>query len=370
MPMPTADLLYPLDTQSLSVALEPAQNIQHMLFLLSQADHVSGFDDWVYRTAAAMTPEERITNDVVMVGLHYIVTPRASFPSFPAFIENLAAEAPVVLRNRLLDNYIGKVQRAEGTDETFDYDEILADIHAFLAFLRRGFPAEYVLVDIERRAYTYLLDPPAMRQLIVEHFRSMWYKYLAIEWERVRPMLQKAVRAFEASDLSSMNRLEAAEYIIGRDVEGEHWFSMLSTAERVVFIPSAHVGPYTAKCRLDHSIGVIFGARQPENTLDFVPELSRAELLVRLNALADDTRLSILKLVADQGEQRSQDIMQLLDLSQSGTSRHLQQLTAAGFLNERRCNGAKCYHLNGHRIESTLRELDSYLSPVAAFSAA
>jgi DNA-binding transcriptional ArsR family regulator len=101
-----------------------------------------------------------------------------------------------------------------------------------------------------------------------------------------------------------------------------------------------------------------------------VPELSRAELLVRLGALADDTRLSILKLVADQGESRSQDIMQALDLSQSGASRHLQQLAAAGFLHERRCNGAKCYALNGDRIDATLQALGSFLTPVAAAAGA
>ncbi len=76
----------------------------------------------------------------------------------------------------------------------------------------------------------------------------------------------------------------------------------------------------------------------------------------------DDARLNILRLVVDTGEARSADIIQLLDMSQSAASRHLQQLTAAGFLHERRCNGAKCYHLNAARVDDTLLALASFLT--------
>jgi ArsR family transcriptional regulator len=108
-------------------------------------------------------------------------------------------------------------------------------------------------------------------------------------------------------------------------------------------------------------MGLVFGARLPEGALIDAPDLSRAEMLVRLNALADDTRLRILKLVADQGEQRSQDIMNRLELSQSASSRHLKQLSATGYLNERRCEGAKCYSLNPERLEDTLCAIRNFL---------
>jgi ArsR family transcriptional regulator len=91
------------------------------------------------------------------------------------------------------------------------------------------------------------------------------------------------------------------------------------------------------------------------------PDLSRAELLVRLNALADNNRLRILKLVSERGEQSSLDLIAALQLSQSTVSRHLKQLTATGYLAERRCNGAKCYTLNPKRIQATLQALSAYL---------
>lgn len=364
MPIANGDLLLPNDNApSLAVALEPAHNAQHSLLLLARADEVSGFDEWVYRTAAAMTPAERETNLLVMIGFHYAVQPRQSYPSFPVYLEHLATVRPTHLRDKVLDAYINIVRLNEGDtgDARPSHDAILADVNIFLAFLRRGF-GDHVIADIERQAYTYLLDPPALQQLIVGHLRAMWYKYLAVEWERVRPMLQKAVRAFDSVDLSGLERNAAAEYVLGQPLRDDKWCHKLDRAERITFVPSAHVGPYTARIEANGRLWILFGARQPQDAGEAAPELTRAELLVRLSALADDTRLSILRLVAEQGEVRSQDVMGLLDLSQSGASRHLQQLSAAGFLNERRCNGAKCYHLNGERVDDTLAALGAFLA--------
>ena len=364
MPIATNDLLLSDDpAPTLSVALEPAHNVQHSLLLLARADEVSGFDEWVYRTAATMTPEERDTNQLVMIGFHYAVQPRQSFASFPLYLEHLATVRPAYLRDKVLDAYVNIIRLNENDtgDARPTYDAILADVNIFLAFLRRGF-GEHVIPEIERQAYTYLLDPPALQQLIVGHLRAMWYKYLAVEWERVRPMLQKAVRAFDSVDLNRMERSAAAEYVLGQPLKDDKWCHKIDDAARVTFVPSAHVGPYTARIEPGGRLWILFGARQPQDAGEAAPELTRAELLVRLSALADDTRLSILRLVAEQGELRSQDVIGLLDLSQSGASRHLQQLSAAGFLNERRCNGAKCYHLNVERVDDTLAALGAYLA--------
>jgi DNA-binding transcriptional ArsR family regulator len=347
--------------------------VQHSLLLLARADEVSGFDEWVYRTAATMTPEERDTNQLVMIGFHYAVQPRQSFASFPLYLEHLATVRPAYLRDKVLDAYVNIIRLNENDtgDARPTYDAILADVNTFLAFLRRGF-GEHVIPEIERQAYTYLLDPPALQQLIVGHLRAMWYKYLAVEWERVRPMLQKAVRAFDSVDLNRLERSTAAEYVLGQPLKDDKWCHKIDDAARVTFVPSAHVGPYTARIEAGGRLWILFGARQPQDAGEAAPELTRAELLVRLSALADDTRLSILRLVAEQGELRSQDVIGLLDLSQSGASRHLQQLSAAGFLSERRCNGAKCYHLNGERVDNTLAALGAYLAqtePTAARAA-
>lgn len=368
MPVPTSELLFAETTDvGIAFSLEPAYNVQHSLLLLSKAEDVSGLNDWVYRTAAAMSPEEHDTNRLVMIGFYYATRPRTGYPSFPVYLEHLATVPPLTLRDKVLDAYTDLARDRLGLapGERPDYDAVLADVNSFLAFLRQGFDDDHIIVDLERRAYTYLIDPPALQQAIVGHMRSMWYKYLAVEWERVRPMLQKAVRAFEQLDYSGQSREAIVEQVIGRSLKEDCWEDGLATASRIVFVPSAHVGPYLARLSVGNQVWLLFGARQPEGLEELVPELSRAELLVRLSALSDDTRLSILRLVAEAGELRSQDIMQQLDLSQSAASRHLQQLTAAGFLVERRCNGAKCYRLSGERIDKTLSALGSYLAPRA-----
>ena len=56
------------------------------------------------------------------------------------------------------------------------------------------------------------------------------------------------------------------------------------------------------------------------------------------------------------------DIIKQLNLSQSAASRHLTQLSATGYLIERRCEGAKCYQLNFERVEATLHAIWTYLS--------
>jgi DNA-binding transcriptional ArsR family regulator len=234
-------------------------------------------------------------------------------------------------------------------------------VETFLIYLKQRFEFDHIDEAIESEAYTYLVNPPALQTILVSHLQHMWDNYLAAEWIRVEPMLRDAVAAFRQIDFSQMERLEAVEFITGQKPSHKSWERRLLESEQLVFVPSAHVGPYLGMFPRGDAIRIVFGARLPEGADLHAPDLSRAEILVRLSALADDTRLSILKLVADEGELRSQDIINRLDLSQSAASRHLTQLSATGYLIERRCNGAKCYHLNTERVENTLRAVSTFL---------
>jgi DNA-binding transcriptional ArsR family regulator len=66
-------------------------------------------------------------------------------------------------------------------------------------------------------------------------------------------------------------------------------------------------------------------------------------------------------MIAENGELRSQDIMVEVELSQPSVSRYLTQLTATGYLQERRVNGSKAYSLNRDRIEKTLKAVHKFL---------
>jgi DNA-binding transcriptional ArsR family regulator len=356
------------------VALEPAHNALNSLLLLARVDELSGLDTWVTRTAAALTPQQRHINHLVLIGVHFAVVPDRSFPSFPAYVDHLAALDPVILRNRVFNAYAQVFKKKEekccpppdptSKQVSIDIAPLLADVDVFLAFLKERFPIDHIDDEIESEAHQYLNDPPAMQALIVSHLRSMWEGLLSPEWDRIAPMLQTSVDAFQQLTISDRSRFEAIRLVLGRDSGNEEesfWKVALEHTERLVFVPSTHLGPYIGKFRSGDTLWVLFGARVPEGAQIHAPDLSRAEILVRLNALADDTRLRILKLISEGGELRSQEIMTQLALSQSAVSRHLKQLSATGYLNERRCEGAKCYALNPRRVEDTLRAISAFL---------
>lgn len=367
--MPGRDFIVLPDATPFAVALEPARSAIHSLLLLVGGAELSGVADWVTRTAAALTPQERELHELVMIGLHYAVVPQSSWPSFPAYLEHLANCDPVALRDKMMDVYarfppLGDEGFQGMSDEPLpvDLDAVLADVDTYLGFLRERFEEKIIDVDLETRAYSYAVDPPAMQALIVSHLRKMWETYLAPEWERAEPMLRDAVEAFRQVSWSEMSKPEAMEYVAGPAYDGAKCCQdSLQRAERIIFVPHPHVGPYLGTFFVNRTLWVLFGARLPAGVPFHAPDLSRAEILVRINALSDDNRLHILQLVAEEGEHRSQDIISGLGLSQSTVSRHLKQLSAIGYLSERRCNGAKCYQLDRDRIQNTLQAIETFL---------
>jgi ArsR family transcriptional regulator len=174
-------------------------------------------------------------------------------------------------------------------------------------------------------------------------------------------MLQESVEAYQKLTFSDMTPYEAIRAVTGRDMRGR-LDNKFDGADSVVFMPSAHIGPYVGHFREETALGISFGARLPRGAQIASSALSRSELLVRLNALADDTRLRILELLTQHDELCAQDIIEILGLSQSSVSRHLSQLTATGYLIERRREVSKCYSLNTDRVVDTLRALTNFLS--------
>jgi ArsR family transcriptional regulator len=369
MPTQTPDFISAPAETAIEIGLEPAHNGLYSLILLSRVDELSGLDDWVTRTASALTPEQQHTHRLVFLGLYYSLMPTRRFPSFTAYVDDLAAQPPVALRDRVLGAYARvpilseKARSWTPLDESIpmpDPTPLLASREAFIAYLRERFAPEHIDVAIESEAHALLNDPPAMQQLIVSHLRRMWADTLAAEWQRLTPMLQACVDAFKQIELDGRTILDTARLVLGRE-PNEYCKSALEQAEQVIFVPSGHLGPYHGHFKTGRVYWQLFGARLPAGAQTTSPELSRSELLSRLTAVADDTRLRILQLLAEQGEMCSPDIMRRLDLSQSAASRHLQLLSATGYLVERWREGAKCYSLNPERIDDTMRSLARFM---------
>jgi DNA-binding transcriptional ArsR family regulator len=340
--------------------LGPVFNVVNSLELLNEAEAFSGLDEWIYRVVAALPPERLHNNAVVFVGLNPEVhLLKGTWPSFPAWLDDLAASDPNELRDLDLDKLL------EQADESLDgelptSDQLLADRSQYLALVKSLFcdeeKGDYFDKAVHREAHALLNDPPAMQDLMVTHLREMWEDVLAAEWERNLPMLQESVAAFQTLDFAGMSCADVVRRVTGRELGGKcaKW---QEKASQIVFVPSAHLGPYVGWIGSGETIRLLFGARVPEGVASTLPELSRSELLMRLSALADETRLSILELLADEDVLSSQEIMERLDLSQSAASRHLRQLAATGYLSVERREGAKTFQLNRARVDDTFGAL-------------
>jgi DNA-binding transcriptional ArsR family regulator len=340
------------------VGLAPAKSAVHSLMLLTKTEKLSGLGDWVINTAHQLSPEEREQHYRVMIAFYHAIMPERRWSSFPVYLDYLRNTNPEKLRDKMLNAYF-KLDPHKAS-EKFTRETVMDSEENYVSFLKERFGEENVDEELEGWAYKYALDPPAMQELITSHLQRYWDDFLAAEWERTLPTLKKAVKAFQLVDFSHMDNLEAAEYITGQSLASD-WGDKCQNTENLYFAPSLHVGPYVGKFFEENLLGFFFGARLPDNASIHAPELSQAEIYVRLNALADETRLEILSHVGEKGESCSTEIIETLGMSQSATSRHLTQLTAAGFLSTRRLDGAKCYKLNKERIANTLDTVKSFL---------
>jgi DNA-binding transcriptional ArsR family regulator len=355
-------------TVTVDIGLEPVYNLLNDLLLLAGPDDRSGFSAWVKQASASLSPAESHFNRLVHKVLFHAIEPDAEqhWTSFPAYIDALAAEDPAALVERSLHWLCSDEFKAMNAP---DQETLLRNRQAYISFIEQIHAKKAAEGDKEitfeaayfEEAHRLFNNPPELQARLVSHLRFMWEQVLSPEWARVQPMLQESVDAFRQLDYSGMTALEAVRVVTGRDLSGiwDNW------PKHITFVPSAHIGPYVTRFDTgeEGTSYVIFGARLPEGARMVSPALSRSELLVRLNALADDTRLLILELLTKHDELCAQDVIEMLNLSQSAASRHLRQLTATGYLIERRREVAKCYSLNPQRVDDTLRALKRFLHP-------
>jgi DNA-binding transcriptional ArsR family regulator len=361
MPLPAA-IEQPVREQY-RVSLEPVRNAIASMMLLAKGNEMPGTGAWVAQIREKLTAEELFNLKLVIIGFFHAILPEKSWASFPDYLNDLEQRDPVALRDKMLAIY---AEICIACDEEVklagvNWDEVLSSPDAYVEFLIERFGDDMVEVDMETKAYEYVIDPPAMQRFIVEHLCWFWDEYLSQEWVRTEPLLRESVKAFQNVNLDNMGRLEMARYITGQDLQEEKWSHTLGNAEQVVFMPNPHIGPYVTRMYSGNTVTLVFGARLPEDATVRIPELDRADIVARMSALADDTRLRILQMIAENGELRSQDIMEDVGLSQPSVSRYLSQLTATGYLQERRVNGSKAYALNRDRIEKTLKAVHKFL---------
>ncbi len=359
MPVASNQVVQPREGQAIQVRLEPAQALFSDLFLLVNADKLSGLDPWVERTVQSLSQERLELNYQVLNGLYYALMPRRSYPDFQSYLEDLAAQDPQQWIDNLFGSYESMSKAGEATSQA-ERESLLADFDKYLDYLYERFHPKHIDVEVERKTHDWLSDPKRMQREVLEHLGFMWDEHLNSGWQNAMPLLEDSVRAFQQADWPEGTELEVAQWVTGQELQ--QWEQkMLEKADRVVFVPSTHVGPYLISLMPEATLWLVFGARVPQGASLQSAALSRSQLLMRINALADENRLYILQLLRENGELCAQEIIEAIELSQSSASRHLRQLSATGYVLERRRDSAKCYRLNPEQSSETVAALAEFL---------
>lgn len=342
--------------------VRPVPIMLHSLILSNYSDMYSGISDWLTQLPAKLTPEQRQQHAIFCLNAPEDLVFDHMNATFPQFIQFIAQMSDSQFYD-LTTNWM--LEKPYFTSK----EAILATPDAYIAFLTqvygdksdKGIEADTLLW---RSNYDYLTQPAKLRALMVDFMGYMWETHFATEWKRTEPLLLESANAYSQMSFREMDATSILEAVTGRDMRGKDYFDdELAKTTDMIFMPSPHMGPYISWISNPKNSAdiVLYGARLPRNTQFGNSALNRSELLVRLNALADETRLRMLEMLKQEGEICAQDFITALDLSQSSASRHLRQLTASGYVTERRRDVAKCYTLNRDRIKDTITALSQFL---------
>ncbi len=346
--------------------IRPVDILLNSIMILNQAEELSGLGEWVERTRQTLPPERQRFNQIMglalLSGFEY---DNEQLADFPAYLERVNAQDAVKARDKNLAMVLDKCCQIAGETIDIPLETLLHDKASYMGLIEEhmlpkweskghGFDASF-FAD----AHDLMQDAQVMKEAVISHLTYMWETHLRDDWGRNLPMLEACVSAFRQLNFGGQSTLEVIRQVTGRDMS-EYWPKM-EQMSHVTFVPTAHIGPYIAHYHHEDTTYIFFGARMPQGMEAQSPALGRSELLVRLSALADDTRLTILELLTHQEELCAQDIINQLNLSQSSASRHLRQLTATGYLVERRRDVAKCYSLSWERIDDTLDAIRHFL---------
>lgn len=231
--------------------------------------------------------------------------------------------------------------------------------------MRKAYSLDRLDETLLLEVYGLLQDPAALHQRITTHLRTLWTEHLATEWERSSRNLQSMTYLLNKCTWPTTSAQDAIRAFLRRPIP-DAISAQLVGVEQVVFVPSPHVHLHAERFGSPNTIWIFALANFWTLPLRTEP-IQRTEVLSPLTALADETRLHILELLASHQELFAQELISKLEVSQPTVSRHLKQLRSANLISEQRGNDAnKSYQLNPEAIERLFHTLTQLLSPTNA----
>ncbi|MDF1515705.1 MAG: metalloregulator ArsR/SmtB family transcription factor, partial [Anaerolineae bacterium] len=218
--------------------------------------------------------------------------------------------------------------------------------------------SEKMSPDTVDRLLDIVQKPAELKTLYLSVVTRFWELFYRQEYERCRTLAERSLE-YHRTRTYSTDLISVFTDVTGRRFPKDR--EEFEDVERIIFIPSCHVGPYVMfiVCQDEqHALMIHYNCR-PTGTPEQreVPPIH--DLFPPLKALADETRLQILSLL-DGKELYAQEIVDQLDISQSAVSRHLQLMVTGGILDVRKQDSMKYFSINEENLAALINNLQRF----------
>ncbi len=204
--------------------------------------------------------------------------------------------------------------------------------------------------EARERVRALLKNPRNLREFAVSTLTTLWEEHVRAEYVPHVSELAEAASVF-GSLPSSIHPADLLSDLVKRPIPRME--ESLAGARRLLVVPLPYLGPYIVSHDVEDGRVVAFdGPRALRLHRGLDGDLD----LALLKVLADDTRLRILRFVAD-GERFGGDIVAHLGIAQPGVSRHLRLMVASGLLHVRQEGTAKHYSVNAKALDAVAHRL-------------
>ena len=234
---------------------------------------------------------------------------------------------------------------------------------------RRRLRERAAAVGDETLARQLLEDPRGVLERFLGLLESYWAEAFAREWQRIEPDLAASVS--EAGRVIARRGLYALLRGLWPEVRsdpdtGRFWLDRphdhevdIGAGELLVLAPSVYVWPHVrVNCDPPWPLGLVFPASSIMR--ESRPRIPPAQLIGVLRALADDTRLRALRLIAER-PRSTQELAPLVGVTEAALSKHLRTLAEAGLLERRRDGYYVLYRIVPDRVAALAPSLEAFL---------
>ena len=191
------------------------------------------------------------------------------------------------------------------------------------------------------RVRQLLEDPASLKATASEALRPFWEDHFQEVYVRHSDAMRRSVEALR-HDLDLDELPTVIERLLGRSIQdAADW---AGRHDRILLVPLPFMGPYLMSMTMEEPEAMLILAFDAERVMSLRTAGDTGPDISKLKALADETRLRILRFVSA-SERFGGDIVTHLGISQPGVSRHLRLLTASGLLRVRQEGTSKFYSI-------------------------